>query len=128
MPFPRPAVRPFAVASLAVLFAAGAARAPRHTKLLKSEPAAGAAVTAAPKQLVLFYSEPVDLKVSTFKLADAKGTAVALGPARTDDATPGAPVIVPVVGAMGHGTYAVRWSVAADDGHAVKGTFGFVVK
>lgn len=128
MPFSRRSVRTFSVISLAMLLCAGAARASRHTKLLKSEPAAGAEVATAPQQLVLFYSEAVALEVSTFKLADGRGAAVAMGAARMDVAKPGAPVVVPITGEMTSGKYVVRWSVASDDGHAVKGTFGFVVK
>jgi methionine-rich copper-binding protein CopC len=128
MALPRRPFHMLALSALVVALTAGAARAPRHTKLVKSEPAANDTVAAAPKRLVLLYSERVDVKVSTFKLVGATGAAVALGSAKVDESQKGAPVVVPVTGAMARGKYVVTWSVASDDGHAVKGTFGFVVK
>lgn len=123
----RTAPRVLAFAALAVMFAA-AARAPRHTKLLKSEPGANDTVTTAPKQVALYFSEKPDLKVAKFKLSDAQAAAVTLGAVKLDEATKGTPVIVPVTGKIASGTYTFDWSVAADDGHPTKGTFKFVVK
>ncbi len=128
MPTTLRTLRSLAVAALCVTLAGAAAPAPRHTKLLKSEPAANDTLTAPPKQIALVFSERIDLKVSRFKLAGAKGGGVTLGTATVDAAKKGAPIVIPVTGAMGPGSYTVNWSVASDDGHAVKGAFGFVVK
>ncbi len=114
--------------AVGVTLLTGASRPPRHTRLLKSEPAANDTLAAPPKQIALYFSERVDIKVSRFKLADAKGAAVTLGKAVLDEAKKGEVVNIPVTGPMGHGKYVVNWSVASDDGHPVKGTFGFVVK
>ncbi len=128
MPTTLRTLRSLAVVALCVTIAGGATAAPRHTKLLKSEPAANDTLTAPPKQIALVFSERIDLKVSRFKLAGTKGAVVTLGAATVDEAKKGAPIVIPVTGAMGPGAYTVNWTVASDDGHAVKGTFGFVVK
>lgn len=120
--------RTLATSAVAIAFTTGAARAPWHTRLLKSSPAANETVASPPPAITLVFSERVDLAVSRFRLADAKGTAVALGKAKFDDPQKGTTVVVPVSGAIAHGAYTVTWSVAADDGHPVKGTFGFVVR
>jgi len=128
MPFARLSIRTLSVAALAVALTAGAARAPRHTTLVKSEPATGSTVAKAPTQLKLYYSERVDLKVSKFKLTGGRGGAITLGPASIDETQRGMPVVVPVTGSVSSGAYTIDWTVASDDGHAVKGTIHFTVK
>jgi copper resistance protein C len=120
--------RTLATGAFAVALTTGATRTPWHTRLLKSAPAANDTIAAAPKAITLTFSERVDLAVSRFRLSDAKGAAVGLGQAKFDDAQKGTVVVVPVSAAMGRGAYTVRWSVASDDGHPVKGTFVFVVR
>ncbi len=112
-------------AALALSTAATPAR--RHTQLVKSQPAAHDTLTTAPTQLSLWYSERLELHVSTFKLVGPKG-AVALGPATIEVNQKSAPVVIPITGGMEHGRYDVQWNVSADDGHPAKGTFFFVVK
>lgn len=112
-------------AALALSTAATPVR--RHTQLVKSQPAAHDTLTTAPTQLSLWYSERLELRVSTFKLVGPKG-AVALGPATNDVKQKSAPILIPITGAIEHGRYDVQWNVSADDGHPVKGTFFFVVK
>ena len=94
-----------------------------HTKLEKSEPAAGAAVAAAPKQIQLWFNEKVDPAVSKIALSSPSGK-VELGPAHAmGDKT----LMAPISGKMGGGTYTVTWQTAGDDGHVVKGDFTFSV-
>ncbi len=124
--------RRFQSAALALLMLAAAAAftpaaARRHVHLEKSAPAANDTLAAAPKSIRLWFSEPVELAVTTTKLATASGTAIALG-AATRDTAKNAPVVATITKPLAAGSYVVTWSTAADDGHPAKGTFAFVVK
>ena len=57
-----------------------------HATLLRSDPADGAALPAAPRQLTMWFSEDVALKLSSFTLYDGHGQQVALGAAHADPA------------------------------------------
>lgn len=133
MHFAESARRPLSVALLAACavatIAAGAtASTRRHTQLVKSEPAAHDTLSAAPKAIKLWFSEKVELKVTTVKLRDAAGNAQLLGTPARADAEKNAPVIVSIVKPLAPGAYAIAWSTAATDGHLAKGTINFLVK
>jgi methionine-rich copper-binding protein CopC len=111
----------FLTASLCgLLIMSGACLA--HARLQSSTPASDAQLTAAPKNLVLNFSEAAQLAV--LKLAaDGKEIAIPLDksakPSQTY--TLALPTLAP-------GTYTVQWTaVAADDGHVTKGTFKFSI-
>src|SRR5262245_2747764 len=95
-----------------------------HMKVEKTEPAAGATLTAPPPHVQLFLSEKPDLKVTKVELVGASGK-VELGPAHMmgDKA-----LMTPINGKMADGKYTVNWQTAGDDGHVQKGTFAFTVK
>ena len=95
-----------------------------HTKLEKSEPAAGATVTAAPKQIQLWFNEKLDVAVSTIKVTSPSGK-VDVGPAH---ASGDRSLMAGISGKVPDGTYTVAWQTAGDDGHVVKGDFTFAVK
>ena len=133
MRFAEAARRPLSAALLAACavatIAAGAAASTRrHTQLVKSEPAAHDTLSAAPKAIKLWFSEKVELKVTTVKLRDAAGNAQLLGTPARADAEKNAPVIVSIVKPLAPGAYAIAWSTAATDGHLAKGTINFLVK
>ncbi|HWW86736.1 MAG TPA: copper resistance CopC family protein [Vicinamibacterales bacterium] len=95
-----------------------------HTKLEKSEPRAGAVVTAAPGQIQLWFNEKLDAAVSKIDLTSPSGK-VDLGPAH---AMADKSLMAAITGKLGDGTYTVGWQTAGDDGHVVKGDFTFTVK
>ena len=99
----------------------------RHVHLSKSDPYAND-TTASPTSVRLWFSEKVELKVTTVKLASAAGSSVALGKLSRSDAETDAPVVAPISRALAPGGYTVSWSTASKDGHAAKGTIDFVVK
>jgi hypothetical protein len=95
-----------------------------HTKLEKSEPAAGATLTQAPKQIQLWFNEEIDPAVSKLDLAGASGKVSLSGV----HVMSGKELMAAVSGAVPAGTYTVAWQTAGDDGHVVKGDFTFTVK
>ena len=106
------------------LLLACAALAQAHTKLEKSAPAAGATVTAAPRQIQLWFNEKIDLAVSKIEVTSAAGKVELAKPKTTD----GKSLTAGVTGTIADGTYTVAWQAAGDDGHVAKGTFKFTVK
>jgi copper resistance protein C len=98
-----------------------------HTKLIKSEPAANDTLTAAPRRLILWFSEKIELKISSVKLTGAKGKVIPIG-ALAHAGAADSSVVVPVTAALAAGSYTVTWRTASDDGHPVTGTFNFVVR
>jgi methionine-rich copper-binding protein CopC len=133
MRFPPSVRRPvsaafLAMCAIATMFAGAVASTRRHTQLVRSEPAAHDTLATAPKVVKLWFSEKIELKVTTVKLRDTAGSAQALGTPSRADTEKNAPVIVPIVKALGPGAYSITWSTAATDGHLAKGTISFLVK
>ena len=95
-----------------------------HTKLLKSEPTAAATLSAAPKQIQLWFDEKIDPAVSKIEVVGAAGK-LGLGPARAADEKS---LVADVTGAVTSGAYSIVWQTAGEDGHIVKGALDFSVK
>lgn len=124
-----------------LLLALGAAQA--HTEVTGTTPAANARVRA-PDRVVLNFSEPINLRFSTFKVlplpagADAAGAAAAAlarktGAApRADTASPlsglAARVTLPLRPDLRPGAYLIVWRLLSDDGHPVSGHSVFHVR
>ena len=94
-----------------------------HARLRSSTPDADASLAAAPKSLVLNYSESVRLAVLTLS-TDGKNI-----PLTIDRDAPAALQITVTLPALAAGKYQVRWSaLSAADGHATQGTFSFAIQ
>lgn len=107
-----------------LLLAAGPAFA--HAKLESSVPANAAIVTPAPGELMLKFSEGLELKFSGVAITGPAGPvtpgAVALDP--KDKAT----LVVPLPAPLPTGTYHVDWHALSTDGHKTQGSYAFTVK
>jgi len=111
----------FGISALLLL---AATEADAHANLVKAVPAKDAAV-ASPATITLQFSEALEMKVSSFKLTDIDGKAVAIKSVKAPDAkslaaTPAAP--------LAPGLYTVSWTSMGDDAHKMDGTFSFTVK
>ncbi len=100
----------------------------RHTHLVKSEPAGDDTLAKSPRAIRLWFSEQVELPVTTVKLTSAGGARVALAPLARPDTGQAAPVTAMLNAPLAAGSYDVTWSTAAKDGHPASGKFSFVVK
>src|SRR5215218_1517018 len=110
----------------AALAAPAAARSAFHLRLVSSDPAADATLSAPPAALRLTFSEAPELAVTSVRLRGPGDRAVALGRlvrARGDRAT----VVATPRAPLGHGRYALTWRTMSRDGHAMHGTFHFAV-
>jgi methionine-rich copper-binding protein CopC len=122
-------VRAVAVAVLMSAGTTGYSSAPVwHTHLVKSEPAVGDTLARSPSAIRLWFSEPVELAVTTVKLADAGGRGIALAKLTQAAAGESAPVAAALAAPLTPGSYVITWRTAAKDGHPANGTITFVVK
>jgi methionine-rich copper-binding protein CopC len=110
--------------SLMGLISVAASPAGAHAQLVSAEPAADATV-AAPETIVLHFNEPLEVRLSSFRLTDIDGNPVAITVAAAPDpnslaAKPDMP--------LAPGLYTVSWTVAGPDAHPMQGTISFTVK
>jgi copper transport protein len=102
-----------------------APRAEAHAVLQSSEPARGATLAQPPKQIVLHFSEPVEVSFGSVQVFDSAGD-------RVDAGRPGhlagdsSSVRLPVP-RLSRDAYVVTWRVISADSHPVHGAFTFRV-
>jgi methionine-rich copper-binding protein CopC len=114
---------------IAALACAGALMLPgyaqAHAHLDHAKPAVGSTVTAAPKEVTLWFTEALEPKFSTIEVHDAEGKAMQAGPAKP---VPGNTAQLQVsLKALTPGTYTVIWHALSVDTHRSQGTFTFKV-
>lgn len=111
---------------VALIGGTGPAEGAFHFALSRSAPAADAAVPPPSEVRLWFTEEPQDNSVG-IRLIDSGGEPVETGPPERDERD--AKVFsVAIDRALGTGTYAVSWRGIGDDGHVVRGDFGFTVE
>lgn len=97
-----------------------------HNHLTKSIPAVDEQLTSSPKTIRLWFAEKVEAKFSSITLMRADSTKIETPkPVATDDPKS---ITTDVATVLPPGKYLIRWRTAGDDGHAVRGTFSFLVK
>jgi copper transport protein len=97
-----------------------------HADLVKSDPPAGALLDAAPKELVLEFSEELDPSFSRVQLLNSKHQVVNAGPGAIDPAAP--KIIRLALGNLPKDSYTALWrSRSAADGHVTEGSVPFGV-
>ena len=109
----------FALAAVA-LFAATQVQA--HAKLLAANPSANATV-AAPKQIVLRFSEKLQPKFSGFDLSRGGARVpmkVTVGKDRRN--------MMGAVSPLAPGAYRVAWYAVTADAHRIQGVYSFIVR
>lgn len=99
---------------------APAARA--HTFLVRTVPAQGERLDAAPREVSLEFSEPFDTEGASLALNAGSGAE-----ALVFERTQGGRVLRADVALPGEGAYVVAWEVVASDGHQSAGEFAFGV-
>jgi copper resistance protein C len=97
-----------------------------HAQLVLAVPAAGATLDAAPSQIQLVLSEPVDRHFSGLEVIDKDGQIIATAPV---DSTNTRALVVSLKVKLPPGQYRVSWhAVATDDGHRTQGSYNFKVR
>jgi copper resistance protein C len=103
-----------------------AGRAVAHANLKVETPAANSTVPS-PEQLILKFSEGLEIKFTGVKITGPNGKAVTTGTLSLDpnDQTS---LIVPIAGSLAAGRYKVDWQAVAKDTHKTQGTYSFTIK
>jgi copper transport protein len=111
------------VVAVLVALVALAAPASAHAVLEQSNPVDSSALTRAPTQVTLGFSEAVTINSHSVQVVDASGRRADLGDAThgSDDST----VVVRLKPDLPTGTYIVSWRVISADTHPVSGGFYF---
>lgn len=94
-----------------------------HSRLISSDPADGAALTARPATVSATFSEDVQSLFAAMTVVGADGSAQSVGQPRVQ----GAVVSVDVSSQIPAGTYTVNYRVTSADGHAVTGSWAFTL-
>lgn len=111
-----------AVAGCVLLAAGTAGPAEAHATLVRSNPAEGAVLAAAPATAVFTFDEAVSLPDQGVKVFDAAGDTVASSAISRD-----AVVTVDLPDRMASGTYVVTWRAVSGDGHPIAGSLTFSI-
>ena len=96
-----------------------------HGALRSSQPASGAHLAVAPRDLRLVFNERVELAVARIELRASDSALVRLSTLRHGESP--SVLIADVLGSLQAGSYTVAWQVAGRDGHPVRGTYKFVI-
>ncbi|MER7608365.1 copper resistance protein CopC [Nocardioides sp. NPDC127503] len=111
-----------AVAGCVLLAVGTAGPAVAHATLVRSNPAEGAVLAAAPAKAVFVFDEAVSLPDQGVKVFDAEGDNVAASATSQDTV-----VTVDLPDRMASGTYVVTWRAVSGDGHPIAGSLSFSI-
>ncbi len=116
------------LALLALVVGSGTTPVSAHARLVASDPVAGSALVSFPDEFVLTFNEALDPGLSSFRLTNAAGDAIALGEPSIDP-DDSAVVRLQYLGESPEpGVYTLIWRVlSAVDGHVTSGTVPFSV-
>ncbi|MFL5921847.1 MAG: copper resistance CopC/CopD family protein [Gaiellaceae bacterium] len=96
-----------------------------HAALLQTVPVASRTINAAPPEVRLRFSEPIEARFAIVSVTDAAGGQVTDGDPST---VPGSPqTLVTPLRRVPESWYLVFWRVISADGHPVRGAFTFAV-
>ncbi|ROV70139.1 copper resistance CopC/CopD family protein [Streptomyces globisporus] len=133
---PSPIRRPLAAAALLAslaglvfgLLLAGAGPASAHAALTGSDPADGAVVDTAPKEVTLSFSEAIAVGDDSIRVLDPSGKR-ADTEAEPKDLSEGSTVRYGVAlhAGLPDGTYTVAWQAISADSHPISGAFTFSI-
>ncbi|MGZ5327986.1 MAG: copper resistance CopC/CopD family protein [Actinomycetota bacterium] len=108
--------------------ALGAGPALAHAGLESSDPADGSVLDTPPDQVLLTFSEPPDLTLSTLGMLDATGAEVQMHDPEVVPGEGSRQVALTPMAALGEGVYTVTFRVVSrTDGHLTAGSIAFGV-
>lgn len=95
-----------------------------HSSLDRSEPKEGAVLPEAPREIRIWFTEPIKAGLSSIEVRDAAGKQADQRDLRVDEKAP-ALVHLSLNAEIAPGIYKVTWSAVAQDLHVSKGSFSF---
>ena len=116
----------FTLALLILLFTFGIRSAFAHANLSRSDPPANASLDQSPREIRLWFTEPLEPEFSHFTLRDSSGSMIDTTSSQVDSTDPTQMFMQP--GELEDGLYTVAWRVVSTDGHSTGGSFAFGVR
>jgi copper resistance protein C len=98
-----------------------------HATLVKSDPGPRAVLTAAPKQIRLWFNEKLEPAYSSISVTNANDRPVSRASAILSKDDPKLLTLV-IAEVLPPGRYKVKYRALSVDGHAVESSFAFTVK
>lgn len=114
-----------ALAVVALLLVVTPARADAHAELISTEPSSGQQLKTPPSQVLLRFSEAVDLSDDSIQVLDSSGKSVTDNTAEHPDGERASAALA--LPELDDGAYVVSWKAISSDGHPVSGAFTFRV-
>jgi copper transport protein len=114
--------RTLAAAAALVAAAAAAPAAWAHARIVSTNPADGAVLASAPRDVTIRFDDTVRVLGGTTVVGNADKRPVTAG----RPSGSGRVVTIPLQ-KLRDGDYTVRWRVLSDDGHTIEGVFAFAV-
>jgi copper resistance protein C len=108
--------------SVFALLLVGIGSADAHALLDHASPRVGATVSAAPREVTVWFTQKLEAAFSGLKVTNAAGQRIDTGSARVNGN-----VISVTLRPGGTGTYRVDWKVLSVDAHTTEGSFTFRV-
>lgn len=97
-----------------------------HANLLRSDPADGSILEESPKEIRMWFDEPVSSRFSSVQLFDAQSKAIEVNGIQGDSSDP--TLLIISMPELAPGVYSILWKVLSDtDGHFSQGLFVFGV-
>lgn len=97
-----------------------------HARLLRTSPEDGAVLAEPPREVWLWFDEPIAVQFSAAELLDAAGQPVGEVSVRADPADPD--VLIATLPTVSGGVYSLAWKIiSAVDSHSTQGTLVFGV-
>ncbi|NML44669.1 copper resistance protein CopC [Ramlibacter sp. G-1-2-2] len=115
----------FARFLVASCLAVAALNAHAHAFLERAEPRVGSQLQAAPVEVKLWFSEPLEAAFSSVTVTDANGRRVDRADAHLDPS--GKTLLRVSLQPIGPGAYTVHWRAVSVDTHVSRGDFVFRV-
>ncbi|MXX68059.1 MAG: copper resistance protein CopC [Gemmatimonadales bacterium] len=98
-----------------------------HLALEASSPKKDAMVTTSPETVTLWFTEAPQMAGTSVRLLPNGGEPLDLEPATADQDDPSV-VVLEVSETLADGDYEVMWRAMSQDGHTIRGDFGFTVQ
>lgn len=114
----------FAVVAVLVVTAVTSIPGYGHASVVRSDPADNSVLAVPPEQITIWFTEPVAVDFSTFRMIDIQGQTIKLDGIRRDEADH--KIITLLLPEISSGVYSIHWNVLSEaDGHDTQGVLAF---
>ena len=98
-----------------------------HLSLKESSPREDETVSGSPETVTLWFTEAPQMAGTSIRLLPRGGEPLDLEPATASEDDPSV-VVLDVGETLANGDYEVMWRAMSQDGHTIRGAFGFTVQ